>query len=115
MCRAHSLEIRDGNQVVGGIFGLTIGGAFFGESMFSARKNGSKAALIWLSAHLARCGFVLLDTQNPTPHLASMGGQTIRRADYLRRLASAIRQDVDIRSRPLPEAQAFWQPSTQTS
>ncbi len=115
MGRAHSLEIRDGNQVVGGIFGLTIGGAFFGESMFSARKNGSKAALIWLSAHLAGCGFTLLDTQYPTPHLASMGGQTIRRADYLRRLASAIRQDVDIRSRPLPEAQAFWQPSTQTS
>lgn len=112
---AHSLEIRDGDRIVGGIFGLSLGGAFFGESMFSARRNGSKAALIWLSAHLAGCGFTLFDTQYPTEHLASMGGQTIPRADYLRRLSRAIRQDVDIRSRPLPEAQALWQPSTQTS
>ena len=47
---AHSMEIRDGDRIVGGIFGLSLGGAFFGESMFSARRNGSKAALIWLSA-----------------------------------------------------------------
>lgn len=112
---AHSLEIRAGNQIVGGIFGLTIGGAFFGESMFSAQRNGSKAALIWLSAHLDGCGFTLFDTQYPTPHLASMGGQTIPRAAYRQRLARAIRQDADIRSRPLPEAQPLWQPSTQTS
>lgn len=112
---AHSLEIREGDQIVGGIFGLTIGGAFFGESMFSARENGSKAALIWLSAHLAGCGFTLFDTQYPTDHLTSMGGQTIPRAEYRRRLGRAIRQDVDIRSRPLPAPQAFWQPSNQTS
>lgn len=112
---AHSLEIIAGTEVVGGIFGLTIGGAFFGESMFSTRKNGSKAALIWLSAHLAGCGFTLFDTQYPTAHLASMGGQTITRAAYLRRLSAAIRHDADIRSRALPAPQALWQPSNQTS
>lgn len=115
MGRAHSLEIREGDQLAGGVFGLAIGGAFFGESMFSARPNGSKAALIWLSAHLQACGFTLLDTQYPTPHLTSLGGRTISRIDYRHRLARAIRLDVDIAARPLPPAQALWQPSTQTS
>lgn len=115
MGHAHSLEIRDGAGLVGGIFGLTIGGAFFGESMFSARPNGSKAALIWLSAHLAATGFTLFDTQYPTPHLQTMGGRVISRARYRYRLERAIRLDVDIRALPLPPAQALWQPSTQTS
>lgn len=115
MGRAHSLEIRLGREIVGGVFGLTIGGAFFGESMFSAQKNGSKAALIWLSAHLDACGFTLFDTQYPTPHLTSMGGKVIPRVVYLRRLSRAIRVDADITSRPLPPAQAVWQPRTQTS
>ena len=115
MGHAHSLEIRDGGELVGGIFGLTIGGAFFGESMFSARPNGSKAALILLSAHLQACGFSLFDTQYPTPHLQSMGGQVILRAEYLRRLSRAVRQDADILALPLPESQSIWQASTQTS
>ncbi|MDO5643799.1 MAG: leucyl/phenylalanyl-tRNA--protein transferase [Paracoccus sp. (in: a-proteobacteria)] len=115
MGHAHSLEIRDESGMVGGLFGITLGGAFFGESMFSARRNGSKAALIWLSAHLARCGFGLIDTQFPSPHLTSMGGQSIPRITYLRRLSHAIRLPADITAHPLPEAQALSQPSTQTS
>ena len=113
---AHSLEIRDGaGALIGGVFGLSIGGAFFGESMFSQRDNASKAALIWLSAHLAQCGFALFDTQYPTGHLVSMGGQTIPRVEYQRRLSAAIRLDADLAALPLPERQALWQPSTQTS
>lgn len=116
---AHSLEIRDGDRLVGGIFGLTIGAAFFGESMFSYQSNASKTALVLLSVHLAGCGFTLFDTQFPTPHLQSLGGQTIARAEYRRRLARAIRQPADIASRPLPEIQAGLhadlQASTQTS
>ncbi len=96
MGRAHSLEVFDGDQMVGGVFGLTIGAAFFGESMFSHRTNGSKTALILLSAHLAACGFTLFDTQYPTPHLQSLGGLTIPRAEYRRRLAEAIRKPADI-------------------
>ena len=63
--RAHSLEIWEDGALIGGVFGLSLGGAFFAESMFSRRANASKAALIWLSLHLARCGFMLWDTQYP--------------------------------------------------
>ncbi|MFV0408840.1 MAG: leucyl/phenylalanyl-tRNA--protein transferase [Paracoccus sp. (in: a-proteobacteria)] len=113
---AHSLEIRDaGGDLVGGVFGLSLGAAFFGESMFSARRSGSKAALIFLSAHLSACGFALFDTQYPTPHLASMGGQTISRGDYQLRLARAVAVRADITSRPLPDLQSILQPRTQTS
>ncbi|NHF73403.1 leucyl/phenylalanyl-tRNA--protein transferase [Paracoccus xiamenensis] len=112
---AHSIEVLDGDLLVGGIFGLTIGAAFFGESMFSGRTNGSKTALIVLSAHLAACGFRLFDTQYPTPHLESLGGQTISRADYRSRLADAIQRPADITALPLPSFQAALQASTQTS
>lgn len=115
MGHAHSIEVFDGDQMVGGVFGLTIGAAFFGESMFSDRTNGSKTALIVLSAHLAGCGFTLFDTQYPTPHLQSLGGQTISRGDYRRRLARAIRRQADITARPLPQPQAVLQAMTQTS
>ncbi|SDD21075.1 leucyl/phenylalanyl-tRNA--protein transferase [Paracoccus isoporae] len=116
MGHAHSLEMRDeGGALIGGVFGLTLGGAFFGESMFSARRNASKAALLWLSAHLDGCGFTLFDTQYPTDHLQSMGGQTMPRHAYRRALARAIRLEVAIDSRPLPDRQAVLQASTQTS
>ena len=107
MGRAHSLEIRQDGALIGGVFGLSLGGAFFAESMFSRRDNASKAALIWLSAHLARCGFVLWDTQYPNPHLASMGGLTIPRMEYRRRLAAALRQPADFLAHPLPNARAL--------
>ncbi|UFM63415.1 leucyl/phenylalanyl-tRNA--protein transferase [Paracoccus sp. MA] len=115
MGHAHSLEIRAGDALIGGMFGLTLGGAFFAESMFSRRTNASKAALIWMSSHLARCGFTLWDTQYPSPHLASMGGQTIMRMDYRRRLAAALQVRADFTAHALPGLQALVQEITQTS
>ena len=115
MGRAHSLEIWQQGTLIGGVFGLSLGGAFFAESMFSRRDNASKAALIWLSAHLARCGFVLWDTQYPNPHLASMGGRTIPRGEYHRQLAHALKQHADFTAHALPEPQALVQETTQTS
>ena len=112
---AHSLEIWQDDTLIGGVFGLSLGGAFFAESMFSRRDNASKAALIWLSAHLARCGFVLWDTQYPNPHLASMGGRTIPRSEYHQKLAHALKQRADFTAHALPEPQALVQETTQTS
>ncbi|MCV2448745.1 leucyl/phenylalanyl-tRNA--protein transferase [Paracoccus sp. DMF] len=104
MGHAHSIEIYEGDRLIGGMFGLVLGGTFFAESMFSRRPNASKAAMIWISEHLARCGFTLWDTQYPNPHLASMGGQTIPRAEYRRRLAAALRIEADFLAEPLPTA-----------
>lgn len=87
---AHSLEIWDGEALAGGVFGLTIGAAFFGESIFSAATDGSKMALAVLHRLLAAGGFRLFDTQFLTPHLASLGAVEIPRAAYRRRLAAAI-------------------------
>ncbi|MFC3530110.1 leucyl/phenylalanyl-tRNA--protein transferase [Paracoccus mangrovi] len=113
---AHALGVYAGEQLIGGMFGLTLGRAFFAESMFSRRTNASKAALIWMSAHLAACGFLLWDTQYPNPHLASLGGLTISRGEYRRRLAIALGQgaaDFTAAQPPLP--QALVQEITQTS
>lgn len=112
---AHALTVRHDGDFAGGIFGVTLGAAFFGESMVSARTNGSKMALLWLSDHLARCGFTLFDTQFLTPHLARMGGREISRDDYHRRLFHALRQPADVLSWPLPTADQLWQDMTQTS
>lgn len=112
---AHSLEIYDGDTLIGGTYGITLGGAFFAESMFSRQKNASKAALIWLSGHLARCGYQLWDTQYPTPHLASMGGLVVTRDEYRRRLGHAIRLPAEFAQGRLPDAQALLQEITQTS
>ena len=88
---AHSFEIRGNDgSLWGGVFGLTIGGAFFGESMVSPRVDGSKLALAHLCDHLIRAGFVLFDTQFITPHLASLGALEISRADYRTQLESAL-------------------------
>ena len=70
---AHSIEVWDGPILVGGLFGITMGGAFFGESMFSARRSGSKIAITYTVDRLRQAGFVLLDTQYITPHLATLG------------------------------------------
>ncbi len=115
MGRAHSLEIWQQGTLIGGVFGLSLGGAFFAESMFSRRDNASKAALIWLSAHLKRCGFVLWDTQYPNSHLASMGGRTITRAAYRHQLVHALSVRADFTAHALPEPQALVQETTQTS
>lgn len=98
---AHSVEVRQDGVLAGGVFGVSLGRAFFGESMFSARTNGSKLALHWLSIQLAACGFTLFDTQFLTPHLASLGGVEVSRAAYRRRLAEALQGEA-VLTGPLP-------------
>ena len=89
---AHSLEVWDGDMLVGGIYGVSIGRAFSAESMFSRANDGSKCALLALCLALCRWGFPLLDAQVPNPHLQRMGAITIPRGDYLRRLHTLVAQ-----------------------
>jgi leucyl/phenylalanyl-tRNA---protein transferase len=88
---AHSLELWEGPHLVGGVYGVALGAAFFGESMFSRRTDASKVALAWIVDRLVAGGFTLFDTQFLSPHLASLGGIEIPRAAYRQRLAQAIR------------------------
>ena len=90
---AHSVEVWEGTALVGGLYGVSQGGAFFGESMFSTATNASKLALIVLIERLRERGFALLDCQFMTDHLASLGAVEITRAQYQRRLAEALRID----------------------
>lgn len=92
---AHTVEVWDGPELVGGLYGLAIGGAFFGESMFHRRTNASKIAMAHLVERLNAGGFVLLDTQFVTDHLTSLGGIEIPRAQYEERLAQALLIDGD--------------------
>ncbi|MEI6279622.1 MAG: leucyl/phenylalanyl-tRNA--protein transferase [Verrucomicrobiae bacterium] len=87
---AHSVEVWRDGQLVGGLYGVRIGAAFFGESMFHRVTGASKVALCCLVAMMKTGGFLLLDTQWVTPHLARFGAVEIPRADYLRRLAAAV-------------------------
>jgi len=87
---AHSVEVYEEDELVGGLYGVSIGGFFGGESMFNRRPDASKAAVASLIQHLRERGFVLLDAQVPTPHLASLGAVEISREEYLARLAHAI-------------------------
>ncbi|WP_108398847.1 leucyl/phenylalanyl-tRNA--protein transferase [Devosia submarina] len=95
---AHTVEVWDGPDLVGGLYGLAIGGAFFGESMFHRRSNASKMAMAHLVERLNAGGFTLLDTQFVTDHLASLGGIEIPRALYEERLAEALEVDGDWRA-----------------
>jgi leucyl/phenylalanyl-tRNA--protein transferase len=88
---AHSVECWLEGRLVGGLYGVSIGGAFFGESMFSRVTDASKVALVHLVARLSVGGYRLLDTQFLTPHLARFGGIEIPRARYRRLLAEALR------------------------
>jgi leucyl/phenylalanyl-tRNA--protein transferase len=90
MGHAHSVEVWIDGELAGGLYGLRIGGAFFGESMFSRRRDASKIALAYLVARLRAGGFLLLDTQFTTPHLESLGARSIPRARYQRMLDQAI-------------------------
>ncbi len=92
---AHTVEVWDGEDLVGGLYGLAIGGAFFGESMFHRRTNASKIAMAHLVERLRAGGFVLLDTQFVTDHLASLGGIEIPRNQYEERLAEALQIEGD--------------------
>jgi leucyl/phenylalanyl-tRNA--protein transferase len=87
---AHSVETWQDGRLVGGLYGVALGGAFFGESMFSRATDASKVALVHLVARLRLGGFVLLDTQFLTSHLARFGAVEIPKAEYKRRLAEAI-------------------------
>ncbi len=87
---AHSLEVRRDGALIGGVYGVAIGAAFMGESMFSRATDGSKLALAWLVHRLRAGGFRLFDTQYLTPHLASLGAVELPRAEYHRQLAAAI-------------------------
>ena len=90
---AHSVEVWEGDALVGGLYGVTLGGFFGGESMFHRETDASKVALVSLVDRLARRGFLLLDTQWLTPHLAQFGGVEIPRAEYLRQLKIALARD----------------------
>jgi leucyl/phenylalanyl-tRNA--protein transferase len=88
--QAHSLETWQGGELVGGLYGVRLGAAFFGESMFSLRTDASKVALAWLVARLRVGGYTLLDCQFMTEHLRSLGAIEISQKAYLALLASAM-------------------------
>jgi leucyl/phenylalanyl-tRNA--protein transferase len=87
---AHSIEVWRDGALVGGLYGVAIGAAFFGESMFSREPGASKVALVRLVERLKEQGYLLLDTQWVTPHLEKFGAREIRRDDYLAQLARAV-------------------------
>ena len=99
---AHSVEVWHQKTLVGGVYGVAIGGCFFGESMFSAQRDASKVALVWLLTHLRDCGFQLFDTQFLTPHLATLGAIEISRKQYHSRLKNALLVTADIHSNRFP-------------
>ncbi len=92
---AHSIEVWDGGTLAGGLYGVSLGAAFFGESMFSNQSNASKIALVGLVARLGLGGFKLLDMQFITPHLASLGGVEIAREAYQAQLEIALECKAD--------------------
>ncbi|MEL6236934.1 MAG: leucyl/phenylalanyl-tRNA--protein transferase [Pseudomonadota bacterium] len=87
---AHSIEVHDDQGLAGGLYGVRLGAAFFGESMFSVRTDASKIALVWLVARLRSGGFMLLDTQFVTDHLAWLGAVEISREAYHKMLDTAL-------------------------
>ncbi|MBC6983230.1 leucyl/phenylalanyl-tRNA--protein transferase [Caulobacter sp. 17J80-11] len=97
---AHSVECWREGRLVGGLYGVALGGAFFGESMFSRERDASKVALVHLIGRLTAGRFQLLDAQFMTSHLAQFGAQEIGRAEYRRRLARAIQVEGDFFALP---------------
>ena len=87
---AHSIEVWRGGELAGGLYGVAIGAAFFGESMFSRVPGASKVALAFLVEHLRDRGYTLLDTQWVTPHLEKFGAREIPRSEYLEKLTCAV-------------------------
>jgi leucyl/phenylalanyl-tRNA--protein transferase len=90
MGHAHSVEAWDGDELVGGLYGVSLGSAFFGESMFSRRTDASKICLVHLVARLRQQHFTLLDTQFTTEHLKTFGAIVVPKADYALLLAAAM-------------------------
>ncbi|WP_108484022.1 leucyl/phenylalanyl-tRNA--protein transferase [Oceaniglobus ichthyenteri] len=113
---AHSIEVWKDDTLVGGVYGLAIGAAFFGESMFSTQTDASKIALAYLIDRLRQGGFKLFDTQFITAHLASLGAVEISRLRYHRRLTKALETRADFhRAGPVPTPDQMLQRMTQTS
>lgn len=112
---AHSIETWQDGELVGGLYGVRLGGAFFGESMFSRATDASKVALVHLVARLICGGFKLLDTQFLTDHLKRFGAVEIPREDYKRILKDALVTDADFYSLPEEGEAEFVQSMTQTS
>jgi leucyl/phenylalanyl-tRNA--protein transferase len=96
MGHAHSIEAWEGDKLVGGLYGVSLGSAFFGESMFSRKTDASKIALVHLVALLRHCGFTLLDTQFQTDHLERFGTYEITRANYHHLLAEAAEREATL-------------------
>lgn len=104
---AHSVEVFDGDRLVGGLYGVAAGGVFCAESMFSATSNGSKVALLSMARLWSDGGGVWIDAQIPSPHLATLGARSIARADYLallRKHAAEMRPFSDIRNLTIERA-----------
>jgi len=113
---ARSIEVWEGDKLVGGVFGIVLGGAFFGESMFSRSTDASKVALAYLVDRLREGGFALFDTQFITPHLESLGAVEIPRADYRSLLTDALAVDAGFdRQGEVPDAYSLLQRNAQTS
>lgn len=113
---AHSIEVWHGNLLVGGLYGVSIGGAFFGESMFQRETDASKIALVHLVGRLQAAGFKLLDTQFVTEHLSQFGAIEIPRARYQSLLTTALAETCDFYSPSEAESlSTVLQPMTHTS
>ena len=113
---AHSVEVWRNSHLIGGVYGVTIGAAFFGESMFSEAANGSKIALAYLHDRLLKAGFLLFDTQFLTEHLASLGAIEISQAQYLIKLDKALNKSAKfLDSSYSADVETIAHRSTQTS
>ncbi len=113
---AHSVEVWADSKLVGGVYGVALGGAFFGESMFSRRTDGSKIALAYLVSRLRFGGFALFDAQFLTDHLESLGAVEIPRAEYHERLIDALSVRAEFHAQPQQvQPSAVLQANNQTS
>jgi leucyl/phenylalanyl-tRNA--protein transferase len=112
----HSVEVWDGDDLVGGLYGVSLGRAFFGESMFHRARDASKVALVHLVARLKAGGFKLLDTQFVTDHLKAFGAVEVPRRQYHKLLEAALTGEADFGAlgvkHPVPGAQALAQLKT---
>jgi len=112
----HSVEVWEQETLIGGVYGVTLGGAYFGESMFSRRRDASKVALAYLVDRLAIGGFTLFDTQFLTDHLASLGAIEVSRAEYHERLGKALHARASFHLQgPVPRPQDVVQRNSQRS
>ena len=113
---AHSIEAWFQNKLVGGLYGVSLGTAFFGESMFSTMSNASKICLVYLIANLNKKGFTLLDTQFVNPYLKKLGAIEISRKKYLKILGNSLKKNIDF-NKKIPQSSIYEdiQSMTQTS